>query len=305
MNVNAFLAAYGVRILSAALYVLLAPLFGGLLAGVDRRITARMQGRKGPPLLQPFYDVAKLFEKRRVSVNKLQNFFVVLFLVFLVFTGALFFAGGDLLLFIFAFTLAALFFISAAYAANSPYSAIGAERELLQMMAYEPMVLLTAVGFYMATGSFQVGDILFAKGPAVASIPALFLGFCYVLTFKFRKSPFDLSTSHHGHQEIVKGITTEFSGSSLALIEIAHWYEATFLIAFVALFFVWGGNPWSVLLGLGVALVVYFLEILIDNTFARVKWQLAIQSAWIVAGTTGFLNLLVLTLVQGGAGWLS
>ena len=48
------------QILSATLYVLLAPLFGGLIAGIDRKITARMQGRKGPPVLQPFYDVFKL-----------------------------------------------------------------------------------------------------------------------------------------------------------------------------------------------------------------------------------------------------
>ncbi len=287
------------RVATGILYVLLAPLFGGLLAGVDRRITARMQGRKGPPILQPFYDVLKLLEKRRVSVNKLQNFFIVLFLVFLVFTGTLFFSGGDLLLFIFAFTLAAIFFISAAYAANSPYSSIGAERELLQMMAYEPMVLLTAVGFYMANGSFKVSDLVVAPRPAILLIPMIFLGFCYVLTFKFRKSPFDLSTSHHGHQEIVKGITTEFSGASLAWIEIAHWYESTFLIALIALFFVWS-NPLSIALGIGVALLVYFLEILVDNTFARVKWQLAIRSAWIVAGVFGFLNLLALTLMRGG-----
>ena len=86
-----------IRVASCVLYVLLAPFFGGLLAGVDRRITARMQGRIGPPILQPFYDVRKLFEKRRVSVNKLQNAFIVLFFIFLVFTGGLFFAGGDLL----------------------------------------------------------------------------------------------------------------------------------------------------------------------------------------------------------------
>ena len=39
-------------------YIVLAPVVGGLLAGFDRKITARMQGRKGPSVLQPFYDVA-------------------------------------------------------------------------------------------------------------------------------------------------------------------------------------------------------------------------------------------------------
>ena len=54
MNVNV------AAVVSVVAYLLLAPLFGGLLAGADRRITARMQGRVGPPLLQPFYDVLKL-----------------------------------------------------------------------------------------------------------------------------------------------------------------------------------------------------------------------------------------------------
>ena len=46
--------------IAALAYLLFAPLVGGLLAGIDRKITARMQGRIGPPVLQPFYDLSKL-----------------------------------------------------------------------------------------------------------------------------------------------------------------------------------------------------------------------------------------------------
>ena len=154
------------------IYLVAAPIVGGLLAGIDRKVSARLQGRRGPPVVQPFYDVVKLWRKENIVVRRSQSFYVYFFFVFTVFTGGLFFSGGDLLLFIFAFTLAALFFISAAYAANSPYSSIGAERELLQMMAYEPMVLLTAVGFYMANGSFKVADLVGAPRPAVHTAPA-------------------------------------------------------------------------------------------------------------------------------------
>ena len=59
----------------------------------------------------------------------------------------------------------------------------------------------------------------------------------FILVFKMRKSPFDLSGSHHAHQEIVRGVTTEFSGRTLALIEIAHWYETAVVLGMVALFF--------------------------------------------------------------------
>ena len=57
-------------------YIVLAPFIGGFLAGLDRIISARMQGRVGPPVLQPFYDVLKLFEKEKITVNKVQDFYV-------------------------------------------------------------------------------------------------------------------------------------------------------------------------------------------------------------------------------------
>lgn len=275
----------------ALAYILLAPFIGGLLAGLDRRITAKMQNRVGPPLLQPFYDVLKLLGKENLIVSRSQNFYVLCFLLFVIFTGALFFSGNDFLLVIFALTLANIFLVLAAYAANSPYSHIGAERELIQIMAYEPMVIMTCVGMYMVTGSFRVSTILTSPQSLILFLPGVFIGFTYILTIKFRKSPFDLSLSHHAHQELVKGITTEFSGRTLAAIELAHWYENVLFLGFVYLFF--GSNP---LIGLLILLAVYVLEIFIDNSFARLKWQWTVQSSWLVAATLGLINIAFLYL---------
>ncbi|MHC1764219.1 MAG: respiratory chain complex I subunit 1 family protein [Verrucomicrobiia bacterium] len=278
--------------ISAILFVIGAPILGGLLAGWDRRISARMQSRLGPPILQPFYDVFKLWQKENVVVRRSQNYYIAFFLLMVIFTGALFFAGSDLLLVIFALTLAAIFFVLGAYKASSPYSFIGAERELIQMMAYEPMVLLVAIGMYMVTKSFNVADIASHSSPLIFALPGVFLGFLYTLEIKFRKSPFDLSCSHHAHQELVRGITTEFSGRTLAMIEIAHWYETVFLLGWVYLFFA----SWPVV-GIAVALFAFVFVILVDNVFARLKWQAAVRSAWVVAMVLGFGNILVLSLL--------
>jgi ech hydrogenase subunit B len=275
------------------LYLVGAPLVGGLLAGWDRRISARMQSRQGPPILQPFYDVLKLWQKENIVVRRSQNFYILFFLLLMVFTGVLFFAGLDLLLVIFALTLAAIFFVLGAYKASSPYSFLGAERELIQMMAYEPMVLLTAIGMYMVTKSFYVGSIASHPTLLVLVLPGIFLGFLYTLEIKFRKSPFDLSCSHHAHQELVRGITTEFSGKALALIEVAHWYENVFLLGWVFLFF--AAVP---ALGIVAALLVFVFVILVDNVFARLKWQTALRSAWAVAAILGFGNILALSLLR-------
>ncbi|MFA6224738.1 MAG: complex I subunit 1 family protein [Methanoregula sp.] len=284
-----------INIIWAIVFVLVAPVVGGLVVGIDRKITAHMQGRVGPSILQPFYDVGKLFEKEQTVVNETQIFYAICYVIFMIFTGALFFAGGDLLLVIFSLTLAQIFLVLGAFAANSPYSYVGAERELLQIMAYEPMVILTAVGMFVATKSFNVSDIAATTTPVILLIPGIFLGFIYVLTIKLRKSPFDISTSHHAHQEIVKGVTTEFSGPSLGLIEISHWYETVFLLGFVYLFF--GFNP---LIGVVAVIIVYLFEILIDNTNARVKWQLAVKSSWLIAAVVGVVNLAALYFLSGG-----
>ncbi len=277
-------------------YIVLAPFVGGFLAGLDRIISARMQGRVGPPVLQPFYDVFKLFEKEKITVNKVQDFYVACFLLFVVVTGCFFFAGGDLLLVLFTLTTASAFLIIAAYSSNSPYAQLGAERELLQTMAYEPMVLLTAVAFYVFTGSFKVSDIMNSESMGILPMLGIFIGFMYILTIKFRKAPFDLSMSHHAHQELVAGLKTEFSGTTLALLEVAHWYENIFLLGFIFLFFQ-NGSVAGVIIGIVVAIIAFFFETFIGNSFARMKWQVAFKSAWIVAAVLGIINLFLLYFI--------
>ncbi len=277
-------------------YIVLAPFVGGFLAGLDRIISARMQGRVGPPVLQPFYDVLKLFEKEKITVNKVQDFYVACFLLFVVVTGCFFFAGGDLLLVLFTLTTASAFLIIAAYSSNSPYAQLGAERELLQTMAYEPMVLLTAVAFYVFTGSFKVSDIMNSESMGILPMLGIFIGFMYILTIKFRKAPFDLSMSHHAHQELVAGLKTEFSGTTLALLEVAHWYENIFLLGFIFLFFQ-NGSVAGVIIGIVVAIIAFFFETFIGNSFARMKWQVAFKTAWIVAAVLGIINLFLLYFI--------
>ncbi len=273
--------------------ILLSPIAGGLIAGVDRKLTARMQGRVGPPMLQPFYDLLKLFTKQNLVVNQFHGDFMIIGLIFTIVSVGLFFAGQNLLLVIFALAVGNIFVVLAAYSSNSPYSLIGAERELLQILAAEPMILLAPVGLYIVTGSFEVADIISTNKPLILYLPGTFIGLVYVLTIKIRKSPFDLSTSHHAHQELVKGLTTEFAGPTLGLFELIHWYETIFLLAMIYLFF--GNIP---LLGLIVVVLVYFLEILIDNVDARVKWEWMLLSAWLVTILLGVGNLVVLYLIN-------
>ena len=281
----------------AAIYILCAPLIGGLLAGTDRLFAARMQGRQGPPIVQPFYDVFKLLSKQTTVVNSIQVLFVTGYLVMTVFTGALFFGGGDMLLVFFALSMSEVLMVMAAFSTNGPYSIMGAQRELLQMMCYEPMTLLVAIGFYYAQGSFMVADLIRADRPAIIQLPGFFIGFIFILIIKLRKSPFDLSTSHHMHQEMVKGLTTDLSGSNLGFVEIAEWYDTVLMMGIVGMFFV-TANPISYLFAVLACVVVFFLETLIDNIFPRVKYVVMLKVTWAVILVFAGTNLLILNVLK-------
>ena len=283
-------------IIKVVLYILLAPIIGGLMEGIDRVVSARMQRRQGPPLLQPFYDVYKLLAKQTTVVNSIQVLFVIAYTIFTIFTGSLFFGGGDMLLVFFALSMSEVMMVLAAYSTNGPYSALGANRELLQMMCYEPMILLVAIGFYEANGSFMVNDLVQADMPAICKIPGMLIGFLFILTIKFRKSPFDMSTSHHAHQEMVKGLTSDISGTNLAFYEIAEWYDEVLMMGIVAMFFIYK-NPVSIVWALIACVVFYLMETLIDNVFPRVKYMAMLISSWVVILVTAGTNLLILSVI--------
>ena len=150
-----------------------------------------------------------------------------------------------------------------------------------------------------ATGSFKVSDIVRSSGlPPIVYLPGVFCGFLFILTIKLRKHPFDLSTSHHAHQEMVKGLTTEFNGVTLLIVEVSHWYENVFLMGIIALFFI-NGKPWSYALAAVAVVLSYFLEILIDNTTARLKWQRMFKTTWAVTMIIGVINIFVLQVLKG------
>ena len=282
-----------IKIIIAVCYVLLAPLIGGLLDGIGRKISARMQRRVGPPILQPFYDFGKLLHKDPIHVAPSQDFMMLSYLFFIILTGGMMFLGMDLLMCMFILSTAVMFLYFTAVVTGSHYTNIGATRELLQMVAYEPCVLLTCVAFYVVSSSFNTADIISKDISPIAYMPGVFIAFVFILTIKMRKSPFDISTSHHPNQEIVKGITSELGAKNLAVYTLAEWYETVVLMGMVALFIL-NKNLWSILAAVIVVFLVYFLEILIDNSSARMKSDLMIKLSWGVTLALAGTNFLVL-----------
>lgn len=222
------LAPLLLAVVNIALALLLAPLFEGVM----RRITARVQSRKGPPLLQPYMDIAKLLIKEDIEVGHapiMQRFSALLSLaailavtLFLPILGVAPYAGGaDGILMVYLLSLAGIAVLLAALSAGSTYSLVGMSREMMAMMTLEPLFAVAIVMAAVKAGSLRL-DAIFGgaiyEGGLLSGL--LLLG---VMMFAFQafvgRAPFDLTEAE---TEIMEGPLIEYSGPKLALFKYAH-----------------------------------------------------------------------------------
>ncbi len=271
----------------ATLGVILAPFAGILIAGLDRILTARFQSRTGPPLLQPLYDIGKLWGKEPMIAHRFQPLCVYIYLAAAMVSVGLFFAQSDLLLIFFVQAVGAIFLVIGAFLVPSPFSQAGANRELIQILTYEPLIIIVLAGIHLYTGSFKISAIYAMDKPLLINLPLLFIVFGYALTIKLRKSPFDISASHHAHQELVRGVLTEYSGKMLAMVEIAHLYETILILGLCSLFWTTSIMGMIVLLA-----VTYMIEIIIDNISARMTFRWMLKSVWSTGLVLSAINLI-------------
>ena len=258
-----------------ALLLLAAPLVGGLLTGLDRKLTARLQGRMGPPVLQPFFDLLKLCSKEATCQSRLQVLYAYMYLGMMVMTLTLLATGQDLLMAVFIHAFGSIALVLGAQSVASPYSRIGAQRRIMQILAYEPVLVLLVIGLHRITGSFMASSVPMLRAPMLFHLPLVCAAFFFCLLIKMEKSPFDIATSHHAHQELVKGITVEYSGPLLAVLEIAHYYEVFMLFAVIAFF--WST---SVVPGLLLAAVYFFAQCVADTSTARLVPLRVVSFMW-------------------------
>jgi ech hydrogenase subunit B len=245
--------------------IIAAPFAVAILLGIDRIITARMQNRVGPPVSQVLYDFFKLVGKEPMLLNRPQVIFAMLYLTFSIIAFVLFVFGLDLIIIFFAGAAGSVFLVVGAFSVRSPYSHMGANRELLQITAYEPVLLLALLIIGIQGGSFVVAD-LYRVGDLIFTLPLVFVALIVVLVIKMQKSPYDVATAH---QEIVSGPFVEYSGPYLAITKLGHWFELALLFGIFTLFF----NSDNLLISAAVKVLLVLVALLvvqiIDNATAR------------------------------------
>jgi len=268
--------------------IVLAPLIGGLVYGFERIVKARMQQRWGPPLLQPFYDVLKLADKRKMIVHSTHAFLGIMHFVSLWFALAVLLLGGDLILVIFLHLLSTSLLILAGYSTRSIFSHLGANRTAISTLCYEPVLILFAVSVFIQTGSFEVASIFSYNQPLVLKMPLAFMALLMILPIKLKKSPFDIAEAH---QEITGGVELEYSGIFFEAIYTAKWLDYIFCYTLVYLF---GAN--DPLVGMGLVLFVFLYINALDNSSARVNYKQMLRFSLLVALPIAFINLLLTIL---------
>ncbi len=293
---------------NVAIVLVIAPFFQGVL----RKVTARIQSRQGPPIWQAYYDLLKLLGKEDIESGEIplmQRFSVYLSLATVLTLACLVPMGfpapmngaGDAILLIYLLTLSGVCTLLAGLAAGSTYSLIGISREMMTMIALEPLFAVAIVIGAVHTGSFRLDTVLngsvYATGVPVSGVIMLAV---MLLSFQafVQRVPFDISEAE---TEIMEGPLMEYSGPKLALLKYAQMAKLVIYSAlFVALFVPWGaGLPF----GLGwlafwaKVFVLVLLVTLVAATHARYRIDQAIRYF------AGLLGVAMIALVLAGYGY--
>ncbi|MHC4738813.1 MAG: respiratory chain complex I subunit 1 family protein [Planctomycetota bacterium] len=291
----------------------------GLVASwIVRKVSALVQWRVGPPILQPFYDIMKLMGKETLIPQDAQRgVFVSAPLVGM--AGVLLLSTmllritlnpeamfiGDVIVAIYLMVLPSLALILGSSASASPHAAIGTSREMKLVMSYElPLVLAFIVVIIKTGGQLNLAGI--AEYTPALSISGMlaFLASLLCIQAKLGFIPFDIAEAE---TELASGILIEYSGALLAVWKIMQTMMLVALPLFLVMVFLGGiaTSGLSLLLGILKYVLVLVLVILIKNTNPRMRIDQAMKFFWFYCGIALVVAVVLATIGNYyGIGWL-
>jgi NADH-quinone oxidoreductase subunit H len=267
--------------------------FGLMACWVDRKVTARIQWRAGPPWYQPMIDLVKLSIKEiTVPISAAKELFflspaiglsavtLVSMLVWLVNIDPVSKGfSGDIIVIMYLLTLPATAVILGASASGNPLASLGASREIKMVMAYElPFIISMTVPIIKSHGLLRLGEIInyqAVNGPFAASFSGIiaFIVMIFCMQAKLGLVPFDAGEAE---TEIMAGTYIEYSGALLAIFKLTKAMLMAVLPLFLITLF-WQGFNFLSLWKYAILLVII---ILIKNTNPRVRIDQAVRFFW-------------------------
>jgi len=279
---------------------------GLFLTWIDRKVTARIHWRVGPPWFQPYADFLKLLLKETIipegSSKVLFMLGPLLGLVAMSILAVMLFSMnfdptrtfvGDLIVIIYLFALPPIGVIIGGSSSKNPLASVGASREMTQYFAYElPFLFAIAIVILKAGGSIRFGEIILAQqmgGSFVYSISGVIAVVVILLSVQAKLSfiPFDIPEAE---QEIMAGPYIEYSGVALALYKITR-AMMFFLLPVFLISVLWGGfNNWWAILKF---LLVVVLIVLVKNTNPRLRIDQSLKFFWVGLGILSIIGLIL------------
>jgi len=304
---------YGKEILDVLIFpgLLFAAVMGLITSWVDRKVTARVQMRVGPPLLQPFYDVVKLMIKETtIPVGAPVWLFLLAPLVGL---AAVSLAStvlwramlspletfvADLIVILYLLTMPSLAVILGAFASRNPLASVGGSREMKLVMAYELPFVLAVFVPVIQLHTIRLGEIVSA--PAAVTLPSGILALLVsiiCMQAKLTLVPFD---SPEAETELTGGAFIEYSGPPLGIYKLTRAMMLFTMPVFLVVVFCGGiefHSGWlhavlGALKWVGLVVVI----VLIRNTAPRLRVDQSIKLFWGPATVVALVAVLLALL---------
>ncbi|UCF70956.1 MAG: NADH-quinone oxidoreductase subunit H [candidate division WOR-3 bacterium] len=279
---------------------------GLFLTWIDRKVTARIHWRVGPPWYQPYADFLKLLLKETIipeGVSKVLFLLApVLGLVAMSILAVMLFSMnmdpgstfvGDLIVMIYLLALPPLGIMLGGSVSKNPLASVGVSREMTQYFAYELPFLITMASIILkAGGSIRFGDIIIAQqasGPFLYSISGVIAAIVILLSTQAKLGfvPFDMPEAE---QEIMAGPYIEYSGVAFAMYRVVR-AMMLFLLPLFLISVLWGGfgNWWAI----PKFLLIVVLIVLIKNTNPRIRIDQSLRFFWLGIGVLSIAGLIL------------
>lgn len=288
----------------------------GLLASwIDRKVTARVQWRVGPPMLQPLIDIVKLLGKETIlpsTANKttfllspvfgLVSITLVSMMLWLMNANPAKSIMGDLIVILYLLAIPSISIIMGGFSSGNPIASLGASREMKLFLSYElPFALAVLVPVIKSNGLIRIGDILnyqAANGIFAGSLSGILALIAAIISMQAKLAlvPFDMPEAE---TELIGGPFIEYSGTPLAIFKLTKAMMLFVLPIFLVTIFMGGitlAFP-SVIWGILKYVLLLVIIVLIRNTNPRIRIDQAVKFFW---GPVTVLAILAVILALMG-----
>lgn len=259
-------------ILNTAFVLAISPLFISLI----KKVKAFCQRRQGPPLLQTYYNLAKLLKKETVyssnssfimRVTPYINMSVILtasLAVPFLFIPRSMAGVGNVLLFLYLFAFAKFFMALGGLDAASTFGGMGSSREMALSAVFEPTVIIVFAALAYVLKTLDLHQMFAQSGSHLLMLehPSLFLtglSLFIILIVETARIPMDNPETHLELTMVHEAMILEQSGKNLALMEWSHAVKQTLLMAVLLNVLLPSGLSFS-LLGIPAAALIFLFK---------------------------------------------